>query len=357
MASNSHPGMSSLRKAVVARWVEVHVDDDGNFFTRSRSGRFKPGTNLKTGVYFDTGAILRSADPSEPATKDHDDRYWREFYKLWAHLTELSGDTNGAAWLSKHTRQGFSQNPDYVSRYIPNKKSIYDHNFPISLVQLRKMVEDQHDNLSVVTPEDLEQFKRIWGDLDHYEYPENMVKLHGKKAADKWKGMGWVVLQRRTFVDDDPYRDRNQSQTIEVYMLTTEGRKVLSMDASDLPDYVPAQGKPRPLPQNEDLEPDPVPKPKAPQKTVVNSALSEKFAILDRLISSGFPQAQAAALEVKAAYLEGDKPSEDQLRTLRNMLYRSKMRAEADQFRVASSAERFPSPSRVARLYLQRNER
>lgn len=90
--------------------------------------------------------------------------------------------------------------------------------------------------------------------------------------------------------------------------------------------------------------------PPAP-KTVVDSALSEKFAILDQLISNGFPQAQAAAKAVKDAYQAGGKPSEDQLKALRNMMYRSRMKAEADQFRVASFG---PSPSRVARLFTQR---
>jgi hypothetical protein len=76
---------------------------------------------------------------------------------------------------------------------------------------------------------------------------------------------------------------------------------------------------------------------KAPsQKTVVDSALSEKFAILDKLISGGFPQAQAAAKAVKEAYESGGKPTEDQLKVLRNMMYRSRMKDEADHFRVAS---------------------
>ncbi len=74
----------------------------------------------------------------------------------------------------------------------------------------------------------------------------------------------------------------------------------------------------------------------APQKTVVDSTLSDKFAVLDKLISEGFPQAQIAAKAVKDAYESGGKPSEEQLKALRNMLYRSKMREEADQFRIAS---------------------
>ena len=101
------------------------------------------------------------------------------------------------------------------------------------------------------------------------------------------------------------------------------------------------------LPQHKDLEPDPVPKPKAPQKTVVDSNLSEKFAILDQLISNGFPQAQAAAKAVKDVYLTGGKPSDDQLKVLRNMMYRSKMKAEADQFRVATGSHTQPDSAMV----------
>ena len=82
-------------------------------------------------------------------------------------------------------------------------------------------------------------------------------------------------------------------------------------------------------------------------KNVVDSALYEKFVVLDKLISEGFPQAQAAAQAVKDAYDSGGKPTDDQLKVLRNMMYRSKMRSEADQFRVASS-----STSRVVRAYL-----
>lgn len=73
------------------------------------------------------------------------------------------------------------------------------------------------------------------------------------------------------------------------------------------------------------------------RKTVVDSALSEKFAILDQLIAGGFPQARDIAREVKSVYEAGGKPTEDQLKALRNMMYRSRMRSEADQFRVASS--------------------
>lgn len=84
-----------------------------------------------------------------------------------------------------------------------------------------------------------------------------------------------------------------------------------------------------------------MPAPKPP-KTVIDSALAEKFAILDRLIAGGFPQAQAAAQAVKDVYEAGDKPTEDQLKVLRNMMYRSRMKDEADHFRVASSDAGWP---------------
>lgn len=71
-------------------------------------------------------------------------------------------------------------------------------------------------------------------------------------------------------------------------------------------------------------------------KTVVDSALAEKFAILDTLIERGDAAAKASASEVKAVYESGGTPTEDQLKRLRNMLYRTRMREEANHFRVAS---------------------
>lgn len=71
-------------------------------------------------------------------------------------------------------------------------------------------------------------------------------------------------------------------------------------------------------------------------KVVVDSALAEKFSILDTLIARGDAAAKASASEVKAVYESGGTPTEDQLKRLRNMLYRSRMRDEANHFRVAS---------------------
>ena len=72
-------------------------------------------------------------------------------------------------------------------------------------------------------------------------------------------------------------------------------------------------------------------------KPVVDSALREKFEILDKLITDGFPAAQDAAQDVKDAYEAGDQPTDSQLKALRNMLYRSRMRNEANHFRQAST--------------------
>jgi len=77
-------------------------------------------------------------------------------------------------------------------------------------------------------------------------------------------------------------------------------------------------------------------KPPAKPKEVVDSALSEKFEILDKLIEGGYEAEAAAAAEVKSVYESGGTPTEAQLKRLRNMLYRSSMRNEANHFRVAS---------------------
>lgn len=80
-------------------------------------------------------------------------------------------------------------------------------------------------------------------------------------------------------------------------------------------------------------------------KTVVDSAVAEKVEILDRLIAQGAfaPIAQKA----KDTYMAGGNPSEDDLRALRNVMYRSRMKDEANQFRAAST----PSAARVAARY------
>lgn len=71
-----------------------------------------------------------------------------------------------------------------------------------------------------------------------------------------------------------------------------------------------------------------------PEKTVVNSEVREKIQILDRLLAGGVPQAATIAQKVREIYLSGERPSDDDLKALRNMLYRSQMRSEADNFRV-----------------------
>ena len=68
-------------------------------------------------------------------------------------------------------------------------------------------------------------------------------------------------------------------------------------------------------------------------KTVVDAATEEKIQILTGL--SGKIQDPTIA-QVLEAYKAGEKPTEDQLKKIRNLLYRSRMAPEADKFRVAS---------------------
>lgn len=82
-------------------------------------------------------------------------------------------------------------------------------------------------------------------------------------------------------------------------------------------------------------------------KTVVDSALAEKFAILNALVARGDAAAKASADEVRAVYEAGNRPTEDQLKRLRNMLYRSRMRDEANHFRTASRYVDAKSPTPV----------
>jgi len=68
-------------------------------------------------------------------------------------------------------------------------------------------------------------------------------------------------------------------------------------------------------------------------KTVVDAEAVEKIQILTDL--SGKIQDSTIA-QVLEAYTAGAKPTEDQLKKIRNLLYRSRMAPEADKFRVAS---------------------
>jgi hypothetical protein len=70
------------------------------------------------------------------------------------------------------------------------------------------------------------------------------------------------------------------------------------------------------------------------ERTVVDSALKEKIDILDKVIARGNPQASEVAKNLKEIYLSGRRPSEDDLKAIRNTLYRSGMRPEADHFRM-----------------------
>jgi|APSaa5957512622_1039677.scaffolds.fasta_scaffold02508_3 hypothetical protein len=76
--------------------------------------------------------------------------------------------------------------------------------------------------------------------------------------------------------------------------------------------------------------------PKA-EKTVVDSATAEKMGILDTLAGkmSDWPEGLAHVEALKKTYEAGSNPSPDDLKKLRNMLYRNRMRDEANHFRQA----------------------
>jgi len=91
------------------------------------------------------------------------------------------------------------------------------------------------------------------------------------------------------------------------------------------------------------------PKPRTPAKpkAVVDSAEAEKLRILDQLAVKvkGWPEGLAHVEKVRADYKKGRNPKPDDLKKIRNFLYKNRMRGEADHFRKAAA--------RVAELYLQ----
>lgn len=76
-------------------------------------------------------------------------------------------------------------------------------------------------------------------------------------------------------------------------------------------------------------------------KTVVDSESAEKIQILDKLKTKvkNWPEGAAHVEKVQNLYEGGKKPDEDDLKKLRNILYRSGMRPEADHFRTAKSLQ------------------
>ena len=89
--------------------------------------------------------------------------------------------------------------------------------------------------------------------------------------------------------------------------------------------------------------------PKAPvEKAVVDSAVAEKVQILDALTDKvrNWPEGLAHVEKVKADYKAGRSPNPDDLKKIRNFLYKNRMRGEADHFRTAAE--------RVAEMFLAR---
>lgn len=72
-------------------------------------------------------------------------------------------------------------------------------------------------------------------------------------------------------------------------------------------------------------------------KTVVESPVEDKIRILDTLARRLHSSPDVAVVEkVKAIYSGGGKQDPDDLKKIRNLLYRSSMRPDADHFRMAS---------------------
>ena len=78
------------------------------------------------------------------------------------------------------------------------------------------------------------------------------------------------------------------------------------------------------------------PVPALVEKNVVDSALSEKLQILEALVRRS-PEYKVFTDKLRAEYESGRNPDADDLKRLRNFLYKSSMRSEADHFRMAST--------------------
>jgi len=178
-----------------------------------------------------------------------------------------------------------------------------------------------------------------WWDWDSLTRPKYYRGVHVIKGAaftgpqvDRLLKLGW--LERSSFMYipiPNPYYPRDAApERRDAWVLTPAGDRVGRMSLHQFQLEFPPP-------------PPPPPPPPRHQKTVLDSALAEKFRILDNLISDGFPEARDAAQAVKDAYESGGKPTDNQLKHLRNMMYRSRMRAEADHFRVASADGRAAS--------------
>ena len=86
--------------------------------------------------------------------------------------------------------------------------------------------------------------------------------------------------------------------------------------------------------------------PKAPRvkkppavKVVVDSAIAEKLRILKDLATKVTGADQALIHRAIGTYEKGSKPSDDDLKAIRNKLYQNRMKSEADHFRMASGTD------------------
>lgn len=90
-----------------------------------------------------------------------------------------------------------------------------------------------------------------------------------------------------------------------------------------------------------------------PTKTVVDSAAQDKIRILNVLEEkSSRSDVKALAGLIRGLYESGQKPDDEQLKRIRNYLYMTGMRPQADHFRVATLARKTASAEAVARRWV-----
>lgn len=162
---------------------------------------------------------------------------------------------------------------------------------------------------------------RRGGDNDIYDYRVHVQEIQGEKN----------LFRSEVTTDLDTAMTYAQA-CLAAYMKGEDPARVAKPARKSLPrvvepesdeDQAPARRRP--------------PKPSAP-KTVVDSAVVEKLRILDTLAAQvkNWPEGKTHVEKVKADYQAGRNPSPDDLKKLRNILYRNRMRGEADHFRTAS---------------------
>jgi hypothetical protein len=342
-----------LERQARQRTFELHVDYPWAW-TKSRK---YPGGKLKSrhpkGIYLITfdekwgfvpnkeqADLWRKIDHTQNPPR-HDERAWLQYRIDLAEYARLKGHEKEAERIEeslKKVKRGWGESwvLSNVKRWIRGK-DLQDE-----LVRLRAEAARK----STLTAADLETFQRAFQDQTYYHQgiPE---KDYGKEMVEKWLWAKWIAWDSKRMTNrNDPYRERTQDYgPAYLWVLTEAGKEALRMTPADLADWEHPRGNPKPVvdPEIESKlrEPEPAPRrTRAPSKpkTVVDSAVAEKIDILNQLAAkvSGWPEGLAHVQAMIDTYEAGNNPSPDDLKKLRNYLYRNRMRGEADHFRQAT---------------------